>query len=250
VRILALSDEVVERLYGPDVKQVVGNVDLVLGCGDVPHYYLEFVVTMLGVPLYYVPGNHDRMEQVLADGRTVTEPQGCVNLDHHLAREHDLLLAGLGGSIRYKPTGLHQYTEAEMSWRAWQMAPALWWNRVTHGRDLDILVTHSPPKSVVDVSSRGASLGSLAVRETIDRVTRAISDRRTVAGARATRGAGARASVRGGDDGQAEAAEILVEREARHVFEQAGDDDERDGVAEREPVIATVPSKDSGLSAG
>lgn len=152
VRILALSDEVVEGVYSPAIRQRVGEVDLVLGCGDVPFYYLEFVVTMLDVPLYYVHGNHDHMEQVLSDGQTVTAPQGCINLDGRVVCEQGLVLAGLGGSIRYKPMGYHQYSEGEMAWRAWQMAPALWWHRMARGRGLDILVTHAPPFGIHDAS--------------------------------------------------------------------------------------------------
>jgi len=31
----------------------------VLSCGDLPPYYLEFLVTVLDVPLFDVRGNHD-----------------------------------------------------------------------------------------------------------------------------------------------------------------------------------------------
>jgi len=36
-----------------------GDVELVLSCGDLPYYYLEYIVSMLNVPLLYVHGNHD-----------------------------------------------------------------------------------------------------------------------------------------------------------------------------------------------
>jgi len=64
-------------------------------------------------------------------------------------REHGLLMAGLGGSMRYRP-GPHQYTEMEMAARVARLIPRLWWNRLRYGRFLDIVVTHAPPKGIHD----------------------------------------------------------------------------------------------------
>ena len=58
MKILTLSDRVDELIYSPAIKHLFNDVDLVLGCGDLPHYYLEFIVTMIGGPLFYVVGNH------------------------------------------------------------------------------------------------------------------------------------------------------------------------------------------------
>ncbi len=150
MKILALSDEVVELVYSPEVKAHYGNVDLVLGCGDLPFYYLEYVVTLLNKPLYYVPGNHDHAIQFMSDGRMVKDAEGCINLDGQLAREGELLLAGLGGSVRYKAEGLHQYTQAEMRLRVAGLWSGLLRNRLRHGRALDILITHAPPRGIHD----------------------------------------------------------------------------------------------------
>src|SRR2546428_3781308 len=65
-----------------------------------------------------------------------------------------------------------------------------------------------------------------------------------VEGQSAPGGPGYLASLRGRDDRQAQPAEVLVEREARHALEQRGDDDERDRVAERQAVIAAMPAED------
>jgi hypothetical protein len=51
MKILTVSDKVEQLLYGPALKRLHGDVDLVLGAGDLPFYYLEFIVTMLGGPL-------------------------------------------------------------------------------------------------------------------------------------------------------------------------------------------------------
>ncbi len=150
MKILALSDEVVDFIYSPNVKDRFGDVDIVVGCGDLPFYYLEFVVTILNKPVYFVPGNHDSRRQYMSDGRVLSDAEGCVNLDHAVAQEGDLLLAGLGGSIRYRPDGIHQYTDGEMQARIAGLTPQLWLNRVRHGRYLDILITHSPPKGIHD----------------------------------------------------------------------------------------------------
>jgi Icc-related predicted phosphoesterase len=169
VKILAISDEVVDFIYSPQIKDKYADVDLVLGCGDLPFYYLEYIVTLLDVPLYYVPGNHDRREQYLADGRVVHRAEGCEGLDRRALavpavslaslRRRDttpvksaprLLLAGLGGSLRYNRDPGHQYTETEMLGRAVSLAPRLAANRLRYGRYLDILVTHAPPRGIHD----------------------------------------------------------------------------------------------------
>ena len=139
MRILAVSDEVVGVLESPAVREHFGRVDIVLGCGDLPASYLEYLVTQLNVPLLYVPGNHDPDEFSVPggqciDGRVIT----CLTLR----------FAGLGGSPRYKSEGRHQYTEAEMDWRAGWLLPRLLPGRIGKGRGMDVLVTHSPPRGI------------------------------------------------------------------------------------------------------
>lgn len=56
-RILGVADEVDDNLYAADLKKL--KVDLVVSCGDLPFDYLESLVTLAGVPLVYIPGNHD-----------------------------------------------------------------------------------------------------------------------------------------------------------------------------------------------
>jgi len=153
MKILALSDQVVEHLYSPLVKERFGDVDLVVGCGDLPAYYLDYIVSMLNVPLSLVPGNHDlpvvSQNSDQHPGSRVG-PRELTNIDGTAVREQGLLLAGLGGSIRYRPDGVHQYTQAEMTGRVLALAPRLCWNRIRHGRFLDILITHSPPRGIHD----------------------------------------------------------------------------------------------------
>ncbi len=155
MKILALSDEVVDALYSAAIKERYADVDFVVGCGDLPFYYLEFIVTMLNVPLYYVPGNHDKPNQYLSDGRIISRAEGCESIDGRVARceaagRQPVLLVGLGGSLRYNNEGVHQYSQNEMAARAWGLAPALAANRLRFGRALDLLVTHAPPRGIHD----------------------------------------------------------------------------------------------------
>ena len=155
MRILAISDQVVEQLYSPRIRDVVGRVDLVIGCGDLPSYYLEYVVSMLGAPFVHVPGNHDLPTAPAGeDESTVKSPHcwTCGNIDGRVVHEEGVLVAGLGGSVRYRPDGIHQYTQAEMTQRIWAMTPRLLGNRIRYGRALDVLATHAPPFGVHDGS--------------------------------------------------------------------------------------------------
>jgi uncharacterized protein len=165
MKILAVSDEVSESIYTPLLKQKYGDVDLILGCGDLPFFYLEFIVNALDVPLYYVPGNHDQKAQYLSDGRTVYRAEGCTEIDGQTAAvssaevkgsggsawpSSELLLAGVGGCLRYNDQGAHQYSQSEMYQRAFGLTPGLLANRLLHGRFLDIMITHAPPRGIHD----------------------------------------------------------------------------------------------------
>jgi Icc-related predicted phosphoesterase len=141
MKILALSDEVVEQVYSTEVRERYRQVDLILGCGDLPAYYLEYVESQLNVPLLFVPGNHDPDNFRVPGGQ---------DIDGRVARVQNLTVTGLGGSRRYKADGRHQYSETEMHLRLIPMLPRLLWRRLRLGYGADILVTHAPPKGIHD----------------------------------------------------------------------------------------------------
>jgi len=150
MKILAVSDRVLDQLYASDVKQRYNDVDLVIGCGDLPFYYLEFLISALNAPLIYVLGNHDRGPQYTADGRTLTDVQGGQNIHKKVVMVKGLLIAGLEGSMRYRPQATLMYTEAEMRQQILPLILRIAWARIRYGRFPDILVTHSPPFGIHD----------------------------------------------------------------------------------------------------
>ena len=150
MKILAVSDKVVEAVYNPHAHQNFGDVDMVLACGDLPMYYLDFILSALNVPCYFVYGNHDVNVTYTLEGPVAKHPGGWVNLDQRTACTQGLLLAGLEGSIRYRPDGVHQYTQAQMCRKALRLMPKLILNRLLYGRYMDILITHSPPWGIHD----------------------------------------------------------------------------------------------------
>jgi hypothetical protein len=151
MKILAVSDQEVERIYDLVPQGQFSGIGLIVSCGDLRYAYLEYLVTVLNVELLYVPGNHDLEYN---PDMTATYAAGCTNIDLGTARLGGLLLAGLGGSLRYRPDGTNQYTQAGAFLRAAMLIPKLWLNRLRYGRALDVLITHSPPYGVHDDDSR------------------------------------------------------------------------------------------------
>lgn len=158
MRALVISDKVEPVLYGPTILDRVGHVDLILSCGDLPFYYIEFVISMLNKPAYYVFGNHGReFEFQGGKGDNWNQkhaPDGAVDLHKHTVNLNGLLLAGLEGSIRYNDSSRSQYTDTEMRFNIARLLPKLLYNRLRYGRWLDVLVTHSPPWGIHDKPDR------------------------------------------------------------------------------------------------
>lgn len=121
-----------------------------LGCGDLPFDYLEYLCSRLDVPVLYVPGNHDPDLKApdltwmpLRSELSMPGPAGCENIDGRVVEVRGLRIAGLGGSIRYKE-GPNQYSQAQTGRRALRLELRIRLKRVRSGRKLDILVTHAP----------------------------------------------------------------------------------------------------------
>lgn len=152
VRVLAISDEVDNLIYSDRIRARFSEIDLVLSCGDLPYSYLDFIASMLDVPLHAVRGNHDAGPQ-FREAAPGDYAWDTMDLHGRAVRSAGLLLAGVGGSQRYN-TGPMQYTEAEMAVRLLLLAPRLVHNRLRHGRFLDIFVTHAPPRDIHDQPDR------------------------------------------------------------------------------------------------
>jgi Icc-related predicted phosphoesterase len=154
MRILAISDKVVPTLYSPAMREAVGPIDLVLSCGDLPTYYIDYAASMLGVRCLMVHGNHAAGQEFIDRWDLDAPPRDPMDIDLRVVYEKGLLLAGLEGSIRYNRNPRFQYSQNEMWLKALRLAPSLLWNRAMHGRALDILLTHSPPAGIHDGPDR------------------------------------------------------------------------------------------------
>jgi uncharacterized protein len=153
MRILTVSDKVEPVLYGPYIRERVGHIDLILACGDLPYYYLEYIVSLLDRPLYYVHGNHDKAILHLTDSSSMSGPAGLewgTNLHTHTACHEGLLLAGLEGCQVYNPGAPYQYDESQVRAQVLRLGLRLLANRLRYGRYLDILITHAPPRGIHD----------------------------------------------------------------------------------------------------
>ncbi|WP_461255801.1 metallophosphoesterase [Treponema sp. R80B11-R83G3] len=162
MKILCISDQIDPQIYSPRIKERFGDVDLILSAGDLPLDYLDFIISSLNKPLFFVFGNHHTEElrhykkpwNILML-QEVREYLGCgaIYLGSKVKKEGNFIVAGFGGSMRYN-NGPNQFTNFEMNIEILKIIPKLFWNRIVHGRFLDVLLTHAPPKGVHDKNDK------------------------------------------------------------------------------------------------
>ena len=135
------------------------SVDVVVGAGDFGNLRREIgrpisVLQAIDRPAILVPGNSESDEELRAACRDWPSAQV---LHGEGTTVEGVPFYGLGGGVPVTPFGAWSwdFTEDE--------AADLLADCPAGG----VLVSHSPPKGVVDVSSDGQSLGSTAIREAI-----------------------------------------------------------------------------------
>ena len=153
--LLAVADHVEPLLYHNSVTSRLPKIDLIISCGDLPPYYLDFLVSSLNAPMLHVIGNHCSAPHDFQNHCLPSAYPGLFNLHSRLSKISTgdgilpLLVAGLEGSPLYNH-GPHQYTEQQVAIYLLSMVPGLLRNKARHGRYLDILVTHAPPRGIHD----------------------------------------------------------------------------------------------------
>lgn len=152
--LLAVSDEEDPQLLDDRTVTSLGQIDLLLGCGDLPAEYLDALATRYRVPLLFVRGNHDP-----------PRPQGDYplggDLDGRVIQMAGLRIAGLEGAHWYRG-GPQQYREWQMSLKVLRLSLRL------RRRPLDILLLHGPPAGVHEGTDL-AHQGLRAVRRATER---------------------------------------------------------------------------------
>ena len=154
MKILCVSDQIDPLIYSNTIKQRYADVDIILSAGDLPMDYLDFIISTLNKPLYFITGNHHTAEYPndnsggMGFGIEIYS-YGATYIDARVKHEEGLLIAGLGGSMRYN-RGENQFSDFQMNMRILKLLPALVFNRLFRGRYLDILLTHASPLGIHD----------------------------------------------------------------------------------------------------
>jgi len=142
MKILCVSDQIDPLIYTNSIKQRFADVDFILSAGDLPLDYLDFIISTLNKPLFFIMGNHHT-------DKSDDDTHGATYIDVRIKREAGLIVAGLGGSMRYN-RGENQFTDFQMKIRILKLLPAMVFNRIFRGRYLDVLLTHASPRGIHD----------------------------------------------------------------------------------------------------
>jgi len=137
MKILLVSDREESYIWDHFDHERFKDVELVLSCGDLKAEYLSFLVTMIHVPLFYVPGNHDK-------SFLTNPPEGCVSADDTILTFKGIRILGLGGCMNYNNQP-YQYTEEEMAKRIRKLR-----HKIRKNKGFDILLTHAPALGLGD----------------------------------------------------------------------------------------------------
>lgn len=160
MKVLAFSDLHMARARAAELLEASRGADLVIGAGDFCNMrqgLAEAVAMLEGIeaPFAVVPGNCESAEELRA-----AAPPGMTVLHGDGADLAGLRLFGLGYGVPVTPFGAWScdLTEAEAEALLAPCAAA------------DILILHSPPKGIADITSGGQSVGSTAIRDAIARI--------------------------------------------------------------------------------
>jgi len=159
MKLLVFSDLHNDFRTASKLVELSNTVDVVVGAGDfcVARRGLDEIIASLSSiakPTVLVPGNSESEEELL---------QACQSWETarvlHGSRETiaETTFFGIGGGIPITPFGSWSYDFSE------DEAYDLLRDCPSGG----VLISHSPPMGVLDLSSDGRRLGSQAVRETI-----------------------------------------------------------------------------------
>lgn len=159
-KILAFSDLHMAAGRAADIVAAAADADLVIGAGDFCNMRQDLdqaldMLAQITAPFVAVPGNAESAEELHAaalPGMTVLHGQG--------AERAGLRLFGFGGAVPETPFG---------GW-SWDLSEAAAEAGLSIAQDIDILVTHSPPKGAGDQTGSGLSVGSTAILAAIERL--------------------------------------------------------------------------------
>ena len=149
-KVLAVSDIELDFIYSSRVRERFQHIDMIIGCGDLPYYYMEYLISVLNKPLFFVRGNHSNIVEYTSEG-SQSEPRGGVDLHNKVVIEHGIILAGIEGSLKYRDAPF-QYSQPGMWMHVLHLIPALLRNQAIYGRYLDVFVSHAPPWGIHDQS--------------------------------------------------------------------------------------------------
>lgn len=160
MKILAFSDLHLARARAEALVAASEEADLVIGAGDFCNMRQGLAEAMdllsgIGAAMVIVPGNAESAEELAAacpEGATLLHGSGC--------EIGGLRLFGLGYGIPPTPFGAWSCDMGEADAEA----------MLARCEAADILVTHSPPRGVGDVTSGGLSVGSTAIAAAIERL--------------------------------------------------------------------------------
>jgi Icc-related predicted phosphoesterase len=162
MKILCISDQIDPLVYTNSIKTRFKDIDIILSAGDLPTDYHEFIVSSLNKPLFFVFGNHNLeyyhfhhrgIEPSFTDENWNRMASGAVHLGSKIKWEKGLIIAGLGGSMQYNK-GDNQFSDFAMYLECFKLIPVMLFNRIFHGRYLDILLTHAPPRGIHDKADK------------------------------------------------------------------------------------------------
>lgn len=160
MKILAFSDLHLARARAADLVAASAEADLVIGAGDFCNHRagLDEAMEMLSgitAPIVAVPGNAESYQELTSaalPNMTVLHGTGT--------SQGDLSLFGLGYGVPVTPFGDWSCDLSN------EKAATL----LASCETADILVLHSPPKGVADLTSLDMSVGSTAIRDAIERI--------------------------------------------------------------------------------
>lgn len=188
MKVLCVSDQLDPLVYSTSIKERFKDIDVILCAGDLPLDYVDFIVSSLNKPTFFIFGNHNLKEFSLyhknihstsptalpfpnannfndsathksaghgADyaGFKVLKVKSISITNSKTGKKTPFLIAGASGSIRYNH-GMNQYTDRQMFFKLLQLVPTLILNKILYGRYVDVFLTHASPRHIHDLEDK------------------------------------------------------------------------------------------------